>query len=71
MDALASYLTTFTVTVTIFTATLLAAFPILNVAVAADTLDLGYALPAAGCDRDFHPLGVCHARHTEGSPSRI
>lgn len=33
-----------------------------------DTFALGYALPAAGRARDFHPLGMCHARHTETYP---
>ena len=32
---------------------------------ATDTLAIGCALPAAGRARDFHPLGVCHARHTK------
>ncbi len=35
---------------------------------ATDTLAIGYALPAAGRAGDFHPLGVCHARHTEMGP---
>ena len=31
---------------------------------AMDTLAIGYALPAAGRARDFHPLEARHARHT-------
>jgi hypothetical protein len=30
-----------------------------------DTLAFGYILPTAGWIRDFHPLELCHARHTQ------